>query len=317
MEFPIQTLLHRAAFAVSHESAWIRVTGEDRARWLNGMTTNSIAALQPGEGCYTFFLNAQGKIQGDATAFLLPESILLRTAASQVHKLIETLDRFIIMDDVELFALPARPSLLLAGPDAPKLLSELGVTPPSPLHLVRTEENGVDAIAAFSPLVPRFELLGDERLPGRLATVAAEVPIETFEQLRLLEGTPKFGVDIREKELPQETAQTRALHFAKGCYLGQEIVERIRSRGNLHRTFAGFVLEGELPLAGTAIAAEEAPEKPIGELTSSGRIELGESPIQLGLGYIRREALDRKATLVYPGGRAIPAELPYRKALSA
>jgi len=126
-----------------------------------------------------------------------------------------------------------------------------------------------------------------------------------------LEAEKKKG---RDRELPQETGQTRALHFAKGCYLGQEIVERIRSRGNVHRIFSAFRLDGELPLAGATL---EADNKPVGELTSVAAIPLpadGGSNLQLALGYIRREALDRNLPLHYVGGIAVPVALPFSAA---
>ena len=82
---PLADLLTRAAFAPIENVGWIRVTGSDRVRWLNGMVTNNIAALKPGEGCYNFFLNAQGRIQGDATAWMLEDSILLETAADRIR----------------------------------------------------------------------------------------------------------------------------------------------------------------------------------------------------------------------------------------
>ena len=63
---------------------------------------------------------------------------------------------------------------------------------------------------------------------------------EALEMQRIVAGIPLYGVDIRERDLPQETEQMRALNFNKGCYVGQEIVERIRSRGNVHRKFTGF-----------------------------------------------------------------------------
>jgi folate-binding protein YgfZ len=133
----------------------------------------------------------------------------------------------------------------------------------------------------------------------------------------MLEGTPLYGTDIRDRELPQETGQTRALHFAKGCYLGQEIVERIRSRGNVHRTFSGFRLDGELPVAGAAL---EADSKQVGELTSVAAIPLPEElggTVQLGLGYIRREALDRGLPITYTGGTAQPVSLPFSAAAAS
>ena len=112
----------------------------------------------------------------------------------------------------------------------------------------------------------------------------------------------RYGTDIRNtesaKDLPQETGQTHALHFAKGCYLGQEIVERIRSRGQVHRQFTQFKLTGSLP---TLPAPLEANSKPAGELTSAAAI----GDTIYALGYARREALDTHQPLTYPGGTAL------------
>jgi folate-binding Fe-S cluster repair protein YgfZ len=112
----LAALLHGAAIAPLNDIGWIRVTGSDRVRWLNGMVTNSISELAPGQGCYNFVLNAQGRIQGDLTAFLLEDSILLETSRDQVEKLFTHLDRFIIMDDVELAVISDhRTGLLIAS----------------------------------------------------------------------------------------------------------------------------------------------------------------------------------------------------------
>src|SRR5439155_8282419 len=94
---------------------------------------------------------------------------------------------------------------------------------------------------------------------------AVEVHEQTLETFRILCGIPKVGQDTREKTLPQETGQERALNFNKGCYIGQEIVERIRARGALHRAFMGFEVEGPVPAAGTKIQSEG---KEVGEITS-------------------------------------------------
>jgi aminomethyltransferase len=104
--------------------------------------------------------------------------------------------------------------------------------------------------------------------------------------LRVAAGIPRYGQDIRERDLPQETEQQRAVHFSKGCYIGQEIVERIRSRGNVHRKFTGFEVQGALPSLGTKIQSDG---RDIGEITSVASLPLagGERPVALG--YIRRE----------------------------
>jgi aminomethyltransferase len=320
MAAELDALLHGAAIAPLDDLGWIRVTGSDRARWLNGMVTNSIATLAPGEGNYNFVLNAQGRIQADLTAWMLEDSILLETDRNQIERLIATLDRFIIMDDVELEPMETRAGLLLTGTGAEAVLKKLGIPvelPPLQMATVHWHGEDFPLIHAYSPLVPRWELWIGKNMVTALtqaftAAGATSVSPAALEALRILSGTPRYGTDIRNTEtarnLPQETAQTRALHFSKGCYLGQEIVERIHSRGNVHRTFSGFLLTGDLPTPGTILTSEG---KPVGEITSAALIPLAH-PIQLALGYIRRDALDRNAPLSYPGGTACPVPLPYR-----
>jgi folate-binding protein YgfZ len=327
----LAALLQSAGIAPLDRAGWIRVTGEDRVRWLNGMVTNSIQQLTPGTGNYNFILSVQGRIQGDANIYSPPDpasiDLLVETAADRVSSLITLLDRFIIMDDVELTDISAhRTGLLLAGPQAPTLLQQLGIAaadlPELALQAVTWNDAEITIIRAHSPLVPKFELWAAPATIAALTqaltqalTPSGVVPCtpEAFDWLRILEGTPLYGTDIRDKELPQETTQTRALHFNKGCYLGQEIVERIRSRGNVHRTFAAFSLHGDLPNPGTHLEAES---KQIGELTSVARIPLlsAPEPIQLALGYIRREAIERNLPLTYPGGAALPVNIPYNLA---
>ena len=325
----LAALLQGAGTCPLHQMGWIRVTGEDRVRWLNGMVTNFVQQLQPGEGNYNFILSVQGRIQGDATIFAEPGAFLMQTASAQVPGLMTLLNRFIIMDDVELSDVTSeRSGLLVAGPQASSLLATIGLNVEGLETLqMRTISWNTAPVSVFhmhSPLVPRFELWANSEIIPKLTDAlqsAGAVPCDaqSLEWLRVLEGTPLYGTDIRDRELPQETGQTRALHFAKGCYLGQEIVERIRSRGNVHRTFGAFRLDGERPAAGSQL---EADGKQIGELTSVAAIPLpGDDPgiIQLGLGYVRREAIDRhatdrRATLRYTGGVAIPVSLPFSAA---
>lgn len=321
----LAALLHSAGVSTLENAGWLRITGEDRVRWLNGMSTNSIQQLKPGEGNYNFFLNAQGRIQGDAVIFAKPDELLLETAAAQMPTLVPLLDHFIIMDDVELADITGTQSgIAIIGPEAAPLLERIGL-PVKQLKEIEMQAfpwnaAEVTVIRAYGPLVPSFELWADTATIAALTQSVLNAGAtlcgpEAREWLRILEGTPRYGTDIRNsdvaRDLPQETAQTRALHFSKGCYLGQEIVERIRSRGNVHRAFTAFRLEGELPTPGTHIQAEG---KPAGELTSVAAIPLPENPanpLQLALGYVRREALDSNATLRYPGGTAVPTSSPY------
>ena len=323
----LEALLTSAGVATISDIGWIRVTGEDRVRWLNGMVTNSVQDLAPGAGCYSFFLNAQGRIQGDGTIFARDKDLLIETGLAQAPGLISMLDRFIIMDDVELSDQSAgRHGLLVAGPRAPDLLRELGLlsavegTAPD-FESFAWRSQDVDVIRAWSPRVPRFEIWfgPDEVAGGAIGALRSDVmdrgaaacTSATVDLLRIAEGTPKFGVDIRDRDLPQETGAVRALHFAKGCYLGQEIVERIRSRGNLHRTFQGFRLEGESAAAGAPLAVDG---KPVGELTSVAQLPMIDgSRAQVGLGYVRREALTPGKHIEFEGGAARPISLPFSR----
>lgn len=317
----LAALLHATGISPLSEIGWIRVTGEDQVRWLNGMVTNSIQQLKPGEGCYNFVLSVQGRIQGDAYIFAEPDALLIETGASQISGLIPLLDHYIIMDDVELKDITgAQSGIAISGSKAASMLERIGLQLETLGLLERRtfswNGNNITAIRAYSPLVPHFEIWTDATVATDLsnALLAAGAVLcepESREWLRILEGTPLFGKDIRDRELPQETGQTRALHFAKGCYLGQEIVERIRSRGNVHRTFGAFRLEGDLPAPGAML---DADGKQVGELTSVASIPLQQANsdiLQLALGYVRREALDRGTPLIYAGGIAMPVSLPF------
>ena len=117
---------------------------------------------------------------------------------------------------------------------------------------------------------------------------AEEIHAEALEALRIACGIPKFGVDIRQKDLPQETGQERALNFSKGCYIGQEIVERIRSRGAVHRMLTGFEVSGDRPSVGLRIQDEG---KDVAEITSVAGVPSDSGERILALGYGRREVM--------------------------
>jgi len=300
-------------------AGWLRITGSDRHRWLAGMTTNAVQQLSPGAGCYNFILSAQGRIQGDANIYLADvSSLLLQTSAAQLAPLTALLDHFIIMDDVELADVSSTlHGIAISGPHSSQLLASLDFDAATlaPIALREFTRNGVTGllIAAYSPLAPAFELWLPT--PDAAASLLAELTSagatscspEAVEAHRILSGIPRYGTDIRDRDLPQETAQMRALSFTKGCYIGQEIVERIRSRGAVHRTFTGFELTGPIPHLPAAL---ELDGKPAGELTSAAII----GPRTLALGYIRVDAQAQKRALTYSSGTAMPAALPFTHA---
>lgn len=321
----LKTVLTAAAFAPIPDRAFLRITGPDAPRWLNGMVTNSIQTLSPGEGNYNFLLNAQGRIQGDCTIYRDPEAkepvYILETDRTQTDVIQQLLDKFIIMDDVELTPLESFTHVLhLIGQTAPGILRRLDLFSQAkteaalgPLQLSYGQSTSQQITAPGGGFVPRFyiALTGEDQLERLLAQLRSlsvpEISPAALDQLRILEARPRYGTDIRNtetaKDLPQETNQSQALHFAKGCYLGQEIVERIRSRGQVHRLFTPFRLEGASPQLPTVL---EANGKMAGELTSATEIQTDAGPVWLALGYARREALDTRAQFTFAGGTAHP-----------
>ena len=310
LEQELEAIQTGAAIYPLTDRAFLRITGSDATRWLNGMVTNNIKDLAPGEGNYNFLLNAQGRIQGDCTIYRVSDAgapgFILESDRQQIDTIQTLLDKFIIMDDVELVPLENRSGLALVGPRALSLLSAIDImsedAEPNELLHVTWHSSTLDVMRAGNTAIPTYEIWTDpatiDMVNESLITAGArEISPEALEAHRILTATPKFGQDIRDRDLPQETAQTHALHFAKGCYLGQEIVERIRSRGQVHRTFTAFTLTGQLP---ELPATLEANGKPAGELTSA--IQIGDTLHSLG--YLRREAATQPLT--YPGGTAAP-----------
>ena len=320
-EAETNAIFHKAAL---HDLGWLRriaVRGEDRFRWLSGMVTNTVETLPDHTGAYNLILNAQGRIQGDAYVWRNGETIELEVTAAQSEALLAHLDRFIIMDDVELVPLTNDSALGLSGPQADAILTSVGLPPlPEPL----TSADGVVAnipnisvrlFRSYGTVVPHYALwTASEDIPALWQALAAAgaspVGAAALETLRIVEGIPAWEVDIQGRDLAQETGQARALNFSKGCYLGQEIVERIRSRGQVHRHLRAIELtpnpDAELPAAGTElrIAGAAADSKPAATLTSVASVQLSGSQRIFGIGMVRAEAEVGTPALTYPGGTA-------------
>jgi folate-binding protein YgfZ len=297
----------------------ISLTGSDRVRWLNGMVTNNIRDLQPGQGVYTFLLNPQGHILGDLYAYNRGESIMVDTDRSQVEKILATFDHYIIMDDVEVKNLSGEMTALgIAGPKSRQMLTAAGIQIPDaePLQVFEAKCTcNCDCVSCIGvrgddPAIESYELWlapRDVRKTWDSLVEQGATPVgsDALELHRIVSGIPRFGVDIRERDLPQETEQARALNFNKGCYIGQEIVERIRSRGAVHRKFSGFLADGQAAL--TAGAKIVAGEKEVGEVTSVAYLS-GQKAVVLG--YIRREVATPGRDVTIGSAKAKVISLP-------
>jgi folate-binding protein YgfZ len=319
----LQALVRSAGVFDLGYRTFLRATGKDRVRWLNGMITQTVKGLASGQTGYTLVLNPQGRIQGDGDVLSYEDHLELETDRSQLERLLGHLRRFIIMDDVQLQELDAAETVLgIAGPKAAAILAQVGAEVPEPGTFRTAQLAGVavTVVAGFGPVAPRWKV----RVPANealivwnalLAAGATASGTEALEKLRVLEGVPAFDVDFSDKQLPQETNLSRALNFTKGCYIGQETVERIRARATLHRSLRQFELQGETPAMGPGAKVElRAGQAAAGELTSVARIELPGFSKTLALGIARTEALERSEAgaepIQYDGGIAVPLTAP-------
>jgi len=230
----------------------IKLTGEDRARLLHAMTTNHIQQLTPGTGCYAFFLNDKGRILSDANILCRPDHFLLDLEPEAREKLYQHLDHFIIADDVTLEDATAElATIAVEGPKAAAVLQAAGAPIPETEYstlewgsrvVARLNSTGSLGFFIFVHSGEKSELVAQIEAAGAVAADA-----EAFRVVRLEHGKPRYGEDISERFLAQEANQPHALHFSKGCYLGQEIVERVRSRGQIHRVLKPLALDSKTP----------------------------------------------------------------------
>jgi len=252
------------------------------------------------------------------TPFAGESGLELEIAADQYEKLMAHLNQFIIMDDVELVLLgdeqlvePASLAVVgLSGPLANEVLERLGLPVfAHPMMGKSVEWNGLEMriLRGYGVVVPHYELWVPLAKLGSLwrglrTGGATPVGCEAVEKLRIAEGIPAYGVDIAERDLPQETSQMRALHFSKGCYLGQEIVERIRSRGSVHRHLRPLELTGLVPESGTEMHQQDGSTA--GQITSAAELTFGGSTRTFALGMVRAEAEAKNQTFSYTAGTA-------------
>ena len=268
----------------------IKLTGEDRARLLHAMTTNHIQQLTPGTGCYAFFLTAQGRILSDANILCRPDHFLLDLEPEAREKIYQHLDHYIIADDVTLEDVTSETATIaVQGPKSQDVLQAAGAPTPDADYatvewgtrlVARLTATGSSGFFVFVPAAEKEKLLAEIEAAGAVAADA-----EAFRVVRLEHGRARYGEDLSERFLAQEANQPHALHFSKGCYLGQEIVERVRSRGQVHRMLMPLQIETkEAPPAGTKL---QSGETNVAEITSAAYSPALDKVVALA--YVRTE----------------------------
>jgi folate-binding protein YgfZ len=277
----------------------LQLTGADRVSFLQGMVSNDVKALKPGAGQYATVLNQQGKILADARVLCSDNSFYLDLWEILKDKIAEHLNRYLVADEVEIADRTDEYGIIsLQGPRAEdclrKIVGQSDLPGVSMAHrMVKINDAQVCVVRAsstgetgFDLIVPRSHLLNvaQQLTEAGKQFSAAWIGEEVHNILRVEAGIPRYGVDFTEDNLLLEVGLDEAVSFTKGCYLGQEVVERIRSRGHVNKKLVGLTVEGqEAAMRGDVLSAD----KPVGTITSSVLSPALGKPIALG--YVHKD----------------------------
>jgi folate-binding protein YgfZ len=276
----------------------IEATGADRHAWLHNLNTNEVKNLQPGDGNYAFAVNVKGRILFDMNVIVAADRLWLDVERRFATQAVEHLNKYIIMEDVATTDRTAdfvRVGVLgkglaafgdgigLSNLAAMSQLQSATFNLPDSMTIIRHDFAGVRGAELFIPAAAAEKALAQLMALGAGLDMTP-VGLDAVEILRIESGIPWMGADIDNDVLPGETLQgERAISFQKGCYLGQEVVERMRSRGSLAKQLVGLAIDGdEAPAGGAELRIED---KPVGRLTSVRRSARLNALI--GLGYLR------------------------------
>ncbi len=299
--------------------AYLGFTGPDRVRYLNAILTNNIKDLPAGQGNVSLLLNPQGHILAEIETYAFADKLFCVSYAMIRERLIAWLDKYIIMDDVTLTDETERyGTLALEGPAAAAVVHEVSGVDIAPFADLSSHDGAVSSVRC------RIVKGSPGGVPGAEFVVAREKLAELWQTLleatrkrgggplgytalsaiRITQGVPWFGYDFGEKQIPHEAGlQDSHISYTKGCYTGQEIVERVRSRGQVNRQRVRLGFSGDaVPEAGTTLTVDG---KEVGYVTRAARI--WDPPRIIGMGYARREAAAPGSALHWANGTATVA----------
>ena len=302
----------------------VTVSGRDRASFMHALLSNEIKSLTPGQGCRASLLDVHGKVQVILTVLVGEEEILLLTPAGQAAATLEALDRFLFSEKVILKdTTGALAILVLAGPGAAAVVGERGGSLPGQTAWSHrgTRVDGVEVeLVRGGPGSSEDEiwLLGPAADGSRLwetirGAGARPVGYDAQEALRIEAGVARYGVDVDGTVLLPEIPLADLVSSTKGCYIGQEVVVRVRDRGHVNRHLRGLLVEGpDVPPPGAMILSGEVE---IGRVTSAAWSYGRGRPVALG--FVRRQhAAPGTSVALRAGDRcfaATVADLPFAR----
>ena len=287
--------LSQAGFVRLPNRTQLEITGKDRATFLHAFCTQDIKSLQPGQGTEAFITSGQGKVIGHGFVFCFEDKLLFDTVPNQAAALIKHLDRYVIREDVK-FAdrTDERAAFLYCGESSASIEEFVPYMSNMLSHIPQLNLGGLRVDIRHVPLTsfPTWELVCNSHDADALLVYAGKnngylVSPEALEAARIEARFPLYGVDITDKNLPQEVDRDKpAISFKKGCYLGQETVARIDAIGHVNRLLRLVQFAGDaVPPPGTEL---RAGDKVVGEVTSSSWSPKYSAPIALA--YVRSES---------------------------
>lgn len=294
----------------------VEVTGRDRATFLHAMLSNDVKSLQPGQGCTAALLDVHGKVQTFLTVWALDDRMLMLTPPGLAAKTVESLDTFLFSEKAYLRDASGEFGLLLvAGPETTAMIERIAhvALPEQPWnHAAAQLVDGDVRIVRGSGESGETEAWiacssGEVENVRKAVRAAGALPVgeAAWESLRIETGTPLFGADVDPGVLLPEVPFEDRVSYSKGCYLGQEVVVRIRDRGHVNRTLRGLVLDGQSPPARDDRVLAGADE--VGRVTSATwSYGLGRP---IALAFVRRQHAEPGTVLAVAvaGGERLPA----------
>lgn len=278
--------------------------GADRKKFLHGQVTNRVNELQPGQGNYAALVTAKGKVQSDLMIYCLADELLLDFEPGLAAAVSQRLDKYIIAEDVQVVDVSeAFGHLSVQGPRAEEAVKrlDLGVALPTQegefvhqadpalgdLYWMKRARTGSDGFDLFAPTAS-LGMIFDKWVAAAKACGGRAVGWSALETARVEAGIPRYGVDMDETNLAPETGlELKGIHYGKGCYIGQEVIARIRTYGQVAKALRGlkFVPEAQvLPQKGDKVYWGD---KEIGYVTSA--IASPTLKTNVALSYLRRE----------------------------
>jgi len=310
------TLHQQAGFSLLADQSVLVIGGRHRTRWLHGMITQDVNKLAPGEGRYGCVVDIKGKVQHDFQLFNDHdgEALLMLMDTERITPMVDALRNYIVAERITFDAQTDETAILtVQGPASDDLVGQ----PEADLslvdwdgHAIRIARHRRGLHSGYDLIVPTAAVDGvRKRLTDHGALPVSE---EDLEIVRIEAAIPRYGVDVDNRIIPLEAGMLDAIHWEKGCYVGQEVLARMFHRGHTNKELRQLAISGKtLPAAGAEIFSAANSAKACGRITSSVY-----SPAQqsvLALGYVRREHFEPGTVLtVALGDQRVEAQVTHQ-----